>query len=62
MIKHFEDKFSDLNKIQKWFIECGKQYSNNESDFIGKDDEYRFNFFINVWKTINETGNNKVVA
>lgn len=62
MIKNFEDDFSELDKIQKWFVECGKNYSNNESNFIGKDDKYRFNFFMNVWKNVNETENNKVVA
>lgn len=61
MIKNFEDDFSELDKIQKWFVECGKSYSNNESNFIGKDDSYRFSFFMNVWENINETENNKVV-
>lgn len=62
VIRTFEDNSIELNKIQNWFNKCSKLYSINESEFIGKDDEYRFNFFMNVWKNINMTENNKVVA
>lgn len=64
MIKYFEenDDEIELSDITEWFNKCELMYSCKADEYIGKDNDYRFNRFLNCWKDLAELSVNRTIA